>query len=410
MALLKRAQAPQAEALVVWAVGEDFELLGEDLDAEFGDGWQALDLAKATDLIGRADPEVTEFVVVAVSQEDEADLAPFTGAIQAAKARGLSVLLVVDELSARGLHALMRAGADEFSPYPLPEGVFSETVTQIRRKAVSRPAAPQTGGGGSDRSGIVIPIYGVAGGVGSTTFAVNFAWEMVQILRKKDKRILLIDLDIQYGTASTFLELQRRDSVFELLSAPENLDGEALEQAIQPYKGKLDVLTAPPEALPLEFVERDTVERLLEVAMQSYDYVIVDMPTALCSWSDVLLRRADTYLVLMELDMRCADNMLRFLRALKAEDLPFEKIQYIVNRVPTGFDLSGRKSRMKRLAETLGVELNIALPDGGQAVADACDHGAPLAEAAARNPLRKEIRKSAEELLSLIENRTTEQI
>ena len=44
----------------------------------------------------------------------------------------------------------------------------------------------------------------------------------------------------------------------------------------------------------------------------------------------------------MELDLRSAQNMLRLIRALKAEDLPHEKLRFVLNRAPKFTDLSAR--------------------------------------------------------------------
>ena len=98
--------------------------------------------------------------------------------------------------------------------------------------------------------------------------------------------------------------------------------------------------------------------------------------------------------------MRSAQNSLRFLRTLKAEDLPYEKIQYALNRAPGFTDMNG-KARVKRMAESLGIALNILLPDGGKAVSNAGDQGLPLSEVAAKNVLRKEIRRIATSLVDM---------
>jgi pilus assembly protein CpaE len=55
------------------------------------------------------------------------------------------------------------------------------------------------------------------------------------------------------------------------------------------------------------------------------------------------------------------------------------------------------------MAESLGVEYTFMLPDGGKAVTQACDHGAPLAEHASGNALRKEIRRVARSVLESVE-------
>jgi len=94
---------------------------------------------------------------------------------------------------------------------------------------------------------------------------------------------------------------------------------------------------------------------------------------------------------------RLAVHDLRLLRALKAEELPFEKLRFALNRAPKFTDLTG-KSRVKRLAESLDIDIELLLPDGGKQILQANDHGLPLAESAAKNPLRREIQKLAKSL------------
>ncbi len=85
------------------------------------------------------------------------------------------------------------------------------------------------------------------------------------------------------------------------------------------------------------------------------------------------------------------------IRALKAEDLPFEKLRYVLNRAPKFTDLSAR-SRVKRMAESLDIDIEVQLPDRRSPVTQANDHGLPISESAAKNPLRKEIQKLAKSL------------
>jgi pilus assembly protein CpaE len=42
-----------------------------------------------------------------------------------------------------------------------------------------------------------------------------------------------------------------------------------------------------------------------------------------------VLTRAHVYFAMMELDLRSAQNVLRLVRALKAETLPHEKLRYV---------------------------------------------------------------------------------
>ena len=237
-------------------------------------------------------------------------------------------------------------------------------------------------------------VHGLAGGTGGTTLAVNLAWELATADKKNPPKVCLLDLDLQFGAVATFLDLPRREVVYDMLSETENMDEESFGQALLTYEDRLQVLTAPAEMLPLDLISSEDVNRILNIARNQFDYVVVDMPSTLVQWSEAVLNNAHVYFAMLELDMRCAQNALRFKRALQSEELPVEKLRYVLNRAPKFTDLSA-KSRVKRMAESLGISIDVHLPDGGKPITQANDHGMPLANSAPKNPLRREIAKLA---------------
>ncbi len=401
MALLKLMDR-KMDAFAVASNPGSFELLTNDLHGLFGQSWGNMTVSAAGEMLGRGSMNGEETLIVCVEAEDEQNLDPIDSFVRAAKKAGFTVILVAKDVSPTALHHLLQLGADDFAPYPLPDNALSNIFERLREKKRNTPAALSPK---KSRGGVIIPVYGAAGGVGASTFAVNLAWEMATHTRKDDMRVALIDLDFQFGSVSTLLDMARRETVFELLTEPETLAGDTLAQAMTSYKSVLAVLTSPPEVLPLDIVNGEYVEKLLKLLQARYDFIIVDMPKALTDWSASVLTMAETYFTLLELDMRSAQNLMRYLRVLRGEDLPGEKIQYILNRAPGFADLNG-KTRVGRFSESLGIEINILLPDGGKAVSQAGDQGEPLADSAAKNQLRKEIRKIATTLIDLtIESR-----
>jgi pilus assembly protein CpaE len=400
MALSLKKEAPQK--FEAYAIANDmrrFDLLVEDLNTELSNAWAPLTMEEGLTAYA-ADPfDELEFVIVAVDRADEENLGPAANIISTAKSLGCKVLLVAHELTPVSLHQLMRLGADDFAPYPLPDGALSDSLERLRN---TTSASPETSSEGRNRNGMILPIYGISGGVGASTFAVNLAWEMAQYTKKTNKRVCILDFNFQFGSVATYLDLPRREAIYDLLTDAQNVDKESLSSALTSFKSKLAVLTAPLDALPLDIVGPEDVEKLLKTATASYDFVIIDMPTTLVSWSDKVLQMSETFFTVIEMDMRSAQNTLRFLRTLKAEDLPYEKIQYALNRAPGFADMNG-KTRIKRMSESLGIALNIMLPDGGKAVTNSSDQGLPLSETAAKNALRKEVRRIATSLVDMAE-------
>ncbi|QHQ37230.1 AAA family ATPase [Algicella marina] len=395
MGLLK-AKPEEVEVFAIARNHDEFQDMTVSLNAEIAGRWAPLELDKGEATIKAGVGPDLEIAIVAVSSEDERNLAPVTKLIQTARDHGIKVLLLAKDLSPSGLHQLLRVGADDFTPYPMPDGALADAISRLRG---SFEAAPKDAAADKKRNrrGIIMPVYGVAGGVGSTTFAVNIAWELALLSKKTDKRVCLLDFNFQFGSVSTYLDLPRREAIYELISDADGIDHDSLSQALTSYKTRLAVLTAPMDALPLDIIAPEDITKLLEIAQSSYDFVVVDMPQALVHWSDNVLRMSETFFAVMEIDMRSAQNCLRFLRALKAEDLPYEKVQFALNRAPGFTDING-KARAKRLAESLGVEINIMLPDGGKAVLSSGDEGTPLAESAPKNALRKEFKSIAQSI------------
>ena len=405
---------------------QNFDMLIDDMEQELGESWGDLGFEDALIFLDQPESSTLEFVAIAVDGQDEVDLSRISDIIRTAKAKSIKVILIADQVSPVALHQLLRLGAEDFVPYPLPEGALHEAIDRIRTQAAAvaapvaapeatalpavaaAPAAPPPHDDGphptfkakGDRDAVVLAVHGLAGGVGASTFATNLAWELATISKTDAPRVCLIDLDFQYGSIATYLDLPRKDAVFDLLSDLESADSDALLHAMLTFNDKLNVLTAPSDMLPLDIVTGDHIGRLIDMARANFDYVVIDMPKTIVVWTETVLQRAHVYFALMELDLRSAQNVLRLVRALKAEALPHEKLRFALNRAPKFTDLSA-KSRVKRMAESLDISIEIQLPDGGTQITQANDHGLPLSENAAKNPLRKEIQKLAKSLFDL---------
>ena len=336
-------------------------------------------------------------MAVAIDETDEDDLVMLGEIIKLASTKGIKVILIAEDVSPAALHQLLRQGADEFVPYPLPENELKSAIERLQKLA---PAAPVKIERVTEGTGVIFAVQGLAGGTGATTLAVNLAWELANVEKKDPPKVCLLDFSLQFGSVATFLDLPRREAVFDMWSDTEAMDDDVFRQALTCFEDKLWALTAPKDILPLDLITSDDVNKVLETVQRHFDYVIVDMPTTLVQWTEAVLNASKIYFATMELDMRSAQNALRMKRALKSEELPIEKLRLCLNRAPKFTDLNG-KSRVKRMAESLEMPIELLLPDGGSAVCQSSDHGMPLASAAAKNPLRREIVKLASSLHEL---------
>ncbi len=390
---------PQTAPIVACTISRDvqnFDLLIEDMETVLGESWGDLGFGEVLAFLRQPESDAMEFFALAMDKEDEDNLVLMSEIITHAKERNIKVILIAEDVTPASLHSLLRNGADEFVPYPLPEGELAQAIERVRAPeipVVTQQAAPILQSG-SQKNGAVLAVHGLAGGTGATTLAVNLAWELATVAGDTSPSVCLLDFDLQFGAVSTFLDLPRRDVVYEMLSDTESMDEESFAQSLLTYQDKMEVLTAPADMLPLDLISPEDIGRVIAMARSHFDYVVIDMPSTLVQWSETVLQEAHVYFATLELDMRSAQNTLRFKRALQSEELPVEKLRYAVNRAPKFTDLSG-KTRIKRMSENLDISIELQLPDGGKPVSQGSDHGLPLAMTAPKNPLRKEIAKLA---------------
>ncbi|MEO0484859.1 MAG: AAA family ATPase [Pseudomonadota bacterium] len=401
--MMTAPKEPEMQPMRACTISRDiqvFDMLIEDMEAALGQAWGDLTFTDALAYLSQPEARGLDFIALALDDADQDRLPQALDIVRTAVGQGIRVILVAEDLGTAALHQLMRAGAAEFIPYPLPEGELAEAIARLEPApepelppAQMRTTLEATG----DYNGAIFAVHGLAGGTGASTLAVNLAWELANIDRATPPRVCLIDLDLQFGAASTYLDLPRRDAVLEMLQDTESMDSESFMTALLAYEEKLHVLTAPSDMVPLDLIGPEDVSRVLDTAAANFDYVVVDMPTTLVQWTETVLEAAHVYFCMIELDMRSAQNAVRLKKALQAEELPFDKTRFVVNRGPKRLDLTGR-SRIKTMAESLAISIDIQLPDGGKVVTQASDHGLPLAEAAAKSPLRKEIQTLAASL------------
>ncbi|GIT89922.1 pilus assembly protein CpaE [Jannaschia pagri] len=419
------ATLPEPEPLRAVTVSRDvqeFDLLIEDMEAELGEAWGDLTFTEATAFLKQPDAAALEFLVIAADRKDEAHLPQVVDVVRDGKAVGLKIILVAEDLTPMALHELLRAGADDFAPYPLPEQALSDAVARLRAAgtasgadallrtgsevvdatAVAPSAAtgqalvPATTGGGPTTTGpgALFALQSASGGNGATTVAVNLAWELANVDKVAPPRVCLIDLGLQFGSVSTYLDLPRKDTIYDVLTDIASMDEQAFRQTLSTYEDKLSVFTAPAEVLPLDVVGPTEIARLLDLARNCFDVVIVDLPGTVTGWTETVLEATDIYFMVCALEVRAAQNALRFQRLLQSEGIATDRIGYLLNKAPGRLDMQGR-GRIDKFADSLGIKFHAVLSDGGKQVTEVNDQAAPLRVLAARNALTKDIAKLA---------------
>jgi pilus assembly protein CpaE len=163
------------------------------------------------------------------------------------------------------LLSCMRVGAREFFTLPFTPGAMAEAM--VRASALGSAERPP-----KKADGKLLVFLSAKGGSGVTTLACNYA---VALAQESGQKTLLIDLNLPLGDAAIDLGIKARYSTLSALENFSRLDSSFLATMLVKHNSGLFVLAAPSELTTLQ-VSDDAIDKLLEVAAQDFDYVVVD--------------------------------------------------------------------------------------------------------------------------------------
>ncbi len=197
----------------------------------------------------------------------------------------------------------MRAGAREFLPLPISPGAIEEAMVRamVRRPAV-RPANRKA-------LGKLMVFIGAKGGSGVTTIATNFA---VAIAQESQQNALLIDLDLPIGDAALSLGIRSEFSVANALENFNRLDSNFFSKLLSKHSSGLSVLATPDVYIPIS-APVEAVEKVVAVARQTFDFVIVDAGSNITPAVKTLFRDASTVYLITQVgvpELRNSNRMI----------------------------------------------------------------------------------------------------
>lgn len=235
----------------------------------------------------------------------------------------------------------MRAGAREFIKLPV---VQSELADALARVSVRGPSTQQ-----SRKSTRKLFVFlGAKGGCGVTTLASNFA---ISVAQESKQSTLLIDFGLPLGDAALNLGMVTEYSTANALQDSTRLDTSFLSTLLARHSSGLSVLAAPGEFPRFAFAN-DAIDRLMAVARQNFDYVVVDVGSRLDLRSTAVFdESANLYLITQVgvSELRNANRLIsQYFSARGA------RLQIVLNRyIPRalGFDEKHIQKALTRAAE-----------------------------------------------------------
>jgi pilus assembly protein CpaE len=295
------------------------------------------------------------------------------------------ILLVASSGSAGLLDQAL--DADVSDVLLLPQLV--ENVVFAIRKATHSGRRHAASNNGGARHGKIVTVFSPKGGTGKTVMATNLATACAKF---EGRKTLLLDLDLQFGDAAIMLGVEPEKTIYDLVVAPGELDSEKLAGYITKHACGLSVLPAPLRPEDAELVTEAKLGRLLEVARESFDVIVVDTSPFFHGPMLATLDRTDELLLLCSLDVPTLKNLRLALQTLDLLSFPKSRVRIVLNR-------SNSKVGMKpnEVEGALGMKVRFEVPSD-RAVPLAVNRGNPVVLAEESADVSRAIKSMAKEM------------
>jgi pilus assembly protein CpaE len=261
--------------------------------------------------------ETPDLIVVEVAEEAEAVLGLIDDLSEVCDAE-TKVLVIGAKNDVSLYRGLSRKGVSDYMVAP----VTARQIYDVIEAACVDPDMPQLGR--------TISFIGSRGGVGSSCISHNTAWALSQNLRDD---VVLVDLDITFGTAGLAFNLESRQGIDSLLADPDRLDEQLLERYMAGYDDYLKVLVSPANLDAQEGIVTSSLDALLQLVRLKAPYVVIDVPHRWAPWTKQVLVEADETVICGTLDLaslRDTKNLVDRLKAQRGTDSP---VRVVLNHV-----------------------------------------------------------------------------
>ncbi|CAG4882901.1 Type II/IV secretion system ATPase TadZ/CpaE, associated with Flp pilus assembly [Georgfuchsia toluolica] len=327
-----------------------------------------------------AEQERPDVIIVEGLCHDASELAPIE--FVTTSYPQMIIIMLCSQQTPDFLINAMRVGVREVLPSPASKDALEAAVKRAESKLGLR---------GAQRNARILAFMSCKGGSGATFMAANLGYQ----LGEEGKRVLLIDLNLQFGEALlTVHDRKATSNIAEVARNLSRLDASFLAASTVPVTANFAILAAPDDPAQSLEVKPEHLEAILNLAVNQYDFVILDVDKNLDDLAIKALDRAHTIYLVMQTLLPFIRNASRMMGVFRSLGYQQDKVELLVNRFAKNGEIG-----LGDIRATLGINKMRIVPNGYKEVVKGINQGLPLAMVSKSSLVYKAIAELAESLL-----------
>ncbi len=314
-------------------------------------------------------------VVILDISEDFAGLDEIAGKLKLVTSK---IIITSINYSTNTIIKALRLGAKEFLPKP----VLREDLVRVLSMLAS--ISPENEVSQSK----IITVYSNKGGIGKTTIAVNLAAELAKVTKDK---VALVDLNLQLGDISTFLNLNPPFDVNYVIRRLIDKEENILIKGFEKYKDlSLYVLSDPSYIEQSESITTQQITTLFSALKKVFPYIVVDMSSNIDPISLKILDSSDWIMFTTIVNIPAIRNAQRCLNLFRSRKYPSNKVKIVINRY-----MENDEIKIEDIENTLGESVYWKIPNNYFTIMEAINKGVSISEVNAESNIGNSFRDFA---------------
>jgi pilus assembly protein CpaE len=210
------------------------------------------------------------------------------------------------------------------------------------------------------------------GGVGKSVLALNTA---ITLSKKPNNKILLIDMDLQFGDISILINEFNNQTIIDAIDNGQIDSYENIKPYLHKYNDNMDILFAPGKPESSEYISKDTVEKITKSFQKQYDLIIVDTGINFNDTTLYILDIAEKILLVSTMEIVSLKNTKLGLGVMESLGYDKDKVKLVINRFNLNYGIS-----KKEVEEAFKDGIFAVIPDDEKVVATSVNKGQPFCD------------------------------